>query len=212
MNEKPIIFNGEMVRAILDGRKTQTRRVVKPQPWDSVNHCVIKPDGRLGTYEDRASGRVHILEGSDGKPCPYGAPGDRLWVRETWAVHHSFDDTKPSEIDGLGKILLWLRADASQDGWEARGQWRPSSQMPRWASRITLTVKDVRVERLKDIGEADAIAEGVEPKGLDHVVGTRYRFGQLWNSINYTRGFGWDVNPWVWVIEFEVEPGATGEE
>lgn len=149
--EKPILFSGEMVNAILAGRKTMTRRVVKND--------------------------AH---------CPY-ASGDTLWVRETFAVN----------CVG-GQDFLFYRADSYPDGDGA--PWKPSIFMPRKYSRITLRITDVRVERLQDISEDDAIAEGIEP---DPHVSTWLKFALLWNRINEERGFGWDTNPWVWVVRFE---------
>lgn len=178
MKERPILFSGEMVRAILDGRKTQTRRVVKQR-----GDC---------------SGSV--------EQCPYGQPGERLWVRETWATEGT---------DETSTLPLQFKADRSD--WPKCSKWRPSIHMPRWASRITLEIESVRVERLQKITEEDAKAEGTRDDALVHYYceeGTdddpignhrcnwRYAFSRLWESINAKRGFGWDANPWVWVITF----------
>ena len=193
-----------MVRAILAGRKTQTRRIVKPQPHGGVRHSPFVPSG----LED---GHGHEL-----RP-PYGQPEDRLWVRETWALSGWAADQKPAEYQHPEAALrnnLLFRADA--DGYDDCMQhWRPSIHMPRWASRITLEITGVRVERLQDICEADALAEGIERpedirnidvwdgaeralfNGLNQPV-TQFR--RLWESIN---GPGaWGANPWVWVVEF----------
>jgi hypothetical protein len=212
MNEKPIIFSGEMVRAILDGRKTQTRRVIKPQPpagtfWDGNSNLFCYPDSTIGIMRN----------------CPYGAPGDLLWVRETWASVKELDNIKPKELLGSNNTLpLWYRADNhprfEDEGiyFADCGKWRPSIFMPRWASRITLRVTDVRVERVQDIDKKSAIAEGIQwreafPEG--YTVGHDYdiraydaviSFKKLWDRINGKRGYGWDVNPWVWVVEFEL--------
>lgn len=171
MKERPILFNSEMVRAILDGRKSQTRRVITDQSVIS-----IRPDGKLGKAQPR---------------CKYGQPGDRLWVRETWAQH--------PEVPGE-----WMyRADRGVDyQGAAQGlfKWIPSIHMIRKASRITLEIESVRVERVQEITPNDCRAEGIGDDFND--VGARYCFGQLWNSINEHRGFGWDVNPWVWAITF----------
>ena len=189
---KPILFSGEMVRAILDGRKTQTRRVIKPQPSAGVRRSVFVLSG---------------LEDGHGRElrCPYGRPGDTLWVRETWASHKYMDDTKPSEFTAGAQMLpVWYRADGVQS--DERGKWRPSIFMPRWASRITLRVVDVRVEQVQDISEEDAVAEGVTknlPDGWICAESHRMIFKRLWNSINGTRGYAWYTNPWVWVVEFE---------
>jgi len=188
--ERPILFSGPMVRAILDGRKTQTRRVVKNQEWYNLK----------GEYGDR-------LRSVD--RCPYGTAGERLWVRETWTPDHA---------PFYPHFPVAYRADAGFDyERNERGEtyspeqkawfpyrWRPSIHMPRIASRITLEITGVRVERLQDISESDAIAEGVSndmpiawqtgddtPRGM---------FGELWESINGPDS--WAANPWVWVIEF----------
>lgn len=211
MTERPILFSAPMVRALLAGTKTQTRRVVKPQP-------VEQRDGWAWWHKGLDAGHLHT--GADAMArlmaplCPYGAPGDRLWVRETWA--------RDSE-DGA----LFYRADVGTgneaDDWQhnidvgASGyRWRPSIHMPRTVSRITLEITAVRVERLQDISEADAIAEGVAPypkcredddtetfSRIGKVRGDSFpiaRYAARWEQIN---GLGlWDANPWVWVVEF----------
>ena len=199
--ERPIIFSTEMVRAILDGRKTQTRRAIKPQPKDA-NQRYDLPEWELwgGGYPEHGK-RVR---------CPYGQPGDRLWVRETWAVaplaiHYRAGNDFKSFPDEPR-----LYDYASTQG------WRPSIFMPRWASRITLEVIDVRVERVQDISDADALAEGIY-RYSDHAAWTYtwnhdmpphyygkavFAFRALWDSINSRRGYGWDINPWVWVVEW----------
>ena len=177
MSERPILFSGPMVRALLDGRKTQTRRVVKPQP-----------DAALGDLPGAAwnAGFVNVS-------CPYGAPGDTLWARETWG---------PFE----GGFIY--RADEGPNVKPDDGRWHPSIHMPRWASRLTLHIKSVRVERLQEISEADALAEGCTAKLAEEAPAldeARQDFRELWESIN---GPGsWDANPWVWVVEFKrVQP------
>ena len=196
MKERPILFSAPMVRAILDGTKTQTRRVVK--------HCKCKITGaELAACE--IAGEVNA---GDYTNCPYGQPGNRLWVRETWAAPHSEDARPPSAIQ-----CDWMRIHYAAT--EDRGGllWRPSIHMPRWASRITLEVTGVRVERLHDISAEDAIAEGVrvhedhhgKPRGSIYSPVQAYR--DLWESIN---GAGsWDANPWVWVVEFKRVEGQT---
>ncbi|NBD11804.1 hypothetical protein GTY96_22835 [Corallococcus sp. c25j21] len=159
MRERPILFSGPMVRAILAGRKTVTRRLIKPQPTDVEFWLHGKPsnsrDG-LPTMRD-ATGKGWAACGPF--TCPYGKPGDRLWVKETYALDRIHDPTRPSAV--LPTLLRdrWYRADGEQ--WvPLRGRWRPSIHMPRWASRLTLEVASVRVERLHDITEEDAQAEG----------------------------------------------------
>jgi len=184
VKERPILFSTEMVRAILEGRKTQTRRVIKPKPWLIDPHKV----------------EYNLWECGDGKEtylikCPYGKPGDLLWVRETWGLY----DTQPK--DGPGKALLFYRA-SDGESYELRYQlWRPSIFMPRWASRITLKIINVRVERLQDISEEDAIKEGATFRKGEW--GELDAFNYIWDSINAKRGYSWDSNPWVWVIEFK---------
>jgi hypothetical protein len=212
MKERPILFNGEMVRAILDGRKTQTRRVIKP-----VTMKILEVAARAG----ECSGFMHtgVLRKHDLSYLrlfsPFGQPGDRLWVREAWRVLNDFDRCKPSDVSK--DSLVHYQADNGlsyetlifnhNDG--RFGRWRPSIHMPRWASRITLEVRDVRVERVQEISEEDAKAEGdKERSGFPeyHVHGAKCHvnwFRDLWNSINEKRGFGWDENPFVWVVEFK---------
>lgn len=184
MAERPILFSAPMVRAILNGTKTQTRRVVKPQPV--ATRGSKKP---WCSIED-------LL-----KTCPYGQPGDRLWVRESgWErpertprmMREGADTWEPYYYDADG----WIDEDhADFKRWGFRR--RPSIHMPRWASRIDLEITAVRVERLQDISEPDAKAEGVDPQFLL----ARTGFVSLWESINGTAS--WDENPWVWVIEFK---------
>ena len=186
-NERPVLFRGEMVRAILDGRKTQTRRVIKPQPELRANGSVLwwKNDMLVPESTYRS---------------PYGAPGDRLWVRESFcyteggiAVCHKENCTKDEFREGwwIGNIFI------------GPVKWRPPIHMPRWASRITLEVTAVRVERVQDISEEDALAEGVWAAykwaiSCTPILG----FKRLWDSINAKRGYSFDSNPFVWVIEF----------
>ena len=193
MSEKPIIFNGEMVRAILDGRKTQTRRLVKPQPTPPAwcNH--IKPhfldDGGFGFFDEDIDYKA-----------PY-SPGDHLWVRETWCP---VDDTEFGHGEWIDYRATPTYESSHPAGWDAAPndpqalKWRPSIHMPRWASRITLEVTGVRVERVQDITEEDAQAEGIlfsVPRGG----GRRRTFEALWEDI-YPGS--WERNDWVWVIEF----------
>jgi hypothetical protein len=206
MSEKPILFNGGMVRAIIDGRKTQTRRVVKPQPpsdggpvhgpemyepvaYDRYGEMFPGPD-IYGVYEDSCEWGVR---------CPYGRPGDRLWVRESTYI----DDAGPSDIKGYLDIY---HVNYNADG---HSEWRysnirlknigskPSIHMSRFMSRIDLDVTSIRVDRLQDITKDDAISEGMGGKTpcID--------FALLWDDINEKGGYGWDTNPWVWVVEFE---------
>lgn len=220
MKERPIIFSAPMVRALLAGTKTQTRRVIKGQPTNSLwvlYHC---PDGRWNWVLDKTG-----MGSGDPFRCPYGAVGDRLWVRETCCAHEIAD----AEYDGVhlpepGTDGVKYAADSAfrkiqntpeaADGWwwlfsyrGGNGATVPPIHMPRWASRITLEITGVRIERLQSISEADAAAEGVEFGGItDPATGEIDRdaaeaYEQLWESL-HGRG-SWDANPWVWVIEFK---------
>jgi len=184
MKERPILFNTDMVRALLDGRKTQTRRVVKPQPY--MNH------------DSRAQGNTNL--------CPYGQIGDRLWVRETWAY---VPKTAYAQSTGVHQIINPNNPDMAavyKAGWErCAPSWKPSIHMQRWASRLTLEVTDVRVERVQDISEEDAKAEGCPVRGnIDATKDPIGWFAWLWDSINAKRGYSWDSNPWVWVVAFKL--------
>lgn len=205
MKERPILFNGPMVSAILEGRKTQTRRIIKPQPYAGwmpdvgIYHpTIIDREGEafpgdpvFGAYDE-----------VDGRPCPFGQPGDRLWVRET------FSESEPCHLGGRQQPTIWYRADNNRPDWANRN-WKPSIFMPRQLSRITLEINEIRVERLQDISEADALAEGFlgyrASDGYDidtfRDVEPKQEFNNLWESIN---GVGsWDKNPWVWVVKFQ---------
>jgi len=212
--ERPILFSGEMVRAILAGRKTQTRRVIKSQPnfdWSpSVGfYCPVVVD-RHG-HDELGPELYGAADEDDGRKSPYGKPGERLWVRETWT------QPEPGPVR-VGNEVVY-REDYADDPCGYDGEkspegkfrtWKPSIHMPRWASRLTLEITDIRVERLKEISEADAIAEGVEPTrplygdcgGHTHE-GHKESFRILWDTLNGKRDFGWDQNPWVFVIEFK---------
>lgn len=202
MKERPILFNGEMVRAILEGRKTQTRRIIKPQPSQFCDGLIHVPNSN--EYEFTRHGRSDEIIIS-----PYGQPGDRLWVRETFAKGRANFEER------IGPS--WKAKNGSQGGFIYRAstileaqrlmnyKWKPSIHMPRWASRITLEIVNVRVERLQDISEEDANAEGVKPiprsTQIKSLYDYRFPFKRLWTSIN---GPGaWEKNPFVWVIEFK---------
>ena len=232
MTERPIIFSGAMVRAILDGHKTQTRRVVKLPDGDVRNvRYWAPPSGR--SQEGWADPGVNYHSyGDHGKlignhidPCPYGQPGDRLWVRETMILNWA---RTPKE-----HAVATYAADGavveSVEAWPWKRNTLASRHMPRRASRLLLEVKAVRVERLQDITNEDAIAEGARrfdniplgdldkrfsqsagrwsmesPKSTGQCLGApEYAFANLWQKLNSKRGYDWYTNPWVWVIEFE---------
>lgn len=229
MKERPILFSAPMVRAILDGSKTQTRRVVKWQgpkkhPHDFNLAFLDNPAGvkRLCVpYEHPNDGTPSIDSPAHRHYCPYGDPGDRLWVRETWCKVY---DAQYGEADWIDYRATPKYSDIAPAGWHedmedpARLRWKPSIHMPRSASRIDLEITGVRVERLQEMTEEDAKAEGTlewlkdgmvkytkgqpweEAVRFDKENPFRAAFGTLWESIN---GPGsWDANPWVWVIEF----------
>lgn len=215
MKERGMIFNGEMVRAILDGRKTQTRRPIK---WKQTRFTEIgeREDGSKWPWSEDAEHACDFWH-----PCPFGAVGDRIWVRETWARYN---------IDQNSHDIAY-RATTPEDQPE-EGRWRPSIHMPRWASRILLEITGVRVERLNAISPEDAESEGLErtnftgfgdepglpsypePDVYFDPLKKQWKeyppeaFAGLWESI-YGEG-SWKANPWVWVIEFKrVEGGAA---
>lgn len=200
MNEHPIIFNVEMVRGILAGRKTQTRRVLKVQPMEDASNW--RPWLVCGERQYEAGKPLWICSVHNETyqfGCPYGQEGSRLWVRETW---------RSAEAPGG----YFYRAAATdymlQISTQENGKpWRPSIHMPRAASRLTLEVLKVRVERVQDISEEDAQAEGVGYWGCDTVE----HFQDLWDSINAKRGYPWSSNPWVWVIEFRTSSATASK-
>jgi len=184
-----------MVRAILDGRKTQTRRVVKP---DLQRADDIEPHASYaGEWTPWIDGeRRSTIE------CPYGVPGDRLYVKEAWRTCAAYDSFAPSQIDS-GAAVKWLSDDDKRlNGPEEWGRYRHARFMPRWASRITLEITDVRVERLQEIGEEDAIAEGVAFTPWAEFPPIE-AFKMLWNAITH---HPWNANPWVWAISFRRLP------
>lgn len=244
--ERPILFSGPMVRAILSGAKTQTRRVVK------ANWYALPPEHAEGATDAIQSGWATIWPGKhthtwdadgiggenwyhdDGKPndlefrkgeaafyafrqgfwrCPYGQVGDRLWVRETaYIAPPNFSDSRNfTHLDPAGRPRVAGYA-ASMDGESVRCardygiKKTPSIHMPRWASRITLEITGVRVERLQSTSGIDALAEGIESVYGNGASVTD--FAHLWDGINSERGFGWDKNPWVWAIEFKRIPNS----
>lgn len=197
IKERPIVF-GPIVRAILDGSKTQVRKPVR----NSGDMEFDNNDSHFGPYwEPYAAGDA---TGEDAKVrCPCGIPGERLWVRETWGVFSDlgFSDTSWAGIKELpdGWSLAY-RADhvdpVNGDGPHIPF-WRPPIHMPRWASRILLEIVDVRVERVQEISDEDAWAEGCEPSDCNPVEWFRY----VWESDNGASS--WDANPWVWAISFQ---------
>lgn len=214
MKERPILFSGPMVRAILSGQKTVTRRAMKHQP---CRQPVMVPNGGANFW----SNPLYIegaMMGSQNHGCPYGQPGDRLWVREAWLADAQLDSIAPRDLSQGEPILYPADGNVRQTGCAmvSQGRGRPSIHMPRWASRILLEVTDVRVERLQDISEDQCIAEGIEgcipgcqsPYDGDGApecdcMNLSYEdsFQALWTSINGAKS--WSSNPWVWVVEFK---------
>lgn len=210
MRDRPILFAGPMVRAILEGRKTMTRRVVKGAALDWLDSAGFTPQ---------------FVADPENYLCPYGQHGDRLWVRETF-----FEEINPLTSQRYNPPKYQYRATCNDevilddgDGFATVNKdgtfaspWKPSIHMPRRASRITLEITAVRVERLQDIDDGDAQWEGCEPDDdalKRDIIDFVPSFRRLWDSINLARGYGWDANPWVWVIEFKpATPSAEGGE
>jgi hypothetical protein len=193
LTEHPILFSAPMVRAILEGRKTQTRLVIKPvRGYERHNICNPAMAAKPWTvwWHGDVTDKVGCLQ-----TCPLGIPGDWLWVRERfgWSaklpVSKWYDDCTLMAYPDL----LAYGADAPAGLW----CWKGSTQMPRWASRITLEITDVRVQRVQAITSRD-----IEAEGIDLVGNYRAQFCELWDSTNVKRGFGWAVNPWVWAVSF----------
>ena len=224
-SEKPILFNGEMVRALLDGRKTQTRRIVK-----------LPHNNQLGSWKRTSIGGENGARTVTGETiplqdaiwhthtghcliCPFGAVDDRLWVRETHLTVCKMDDRGMFITDEDGEYIpeTWYRADGidyqyfdgTSDFPVENIPWKPSIHMPRWASRILLEITDIRVERLQNISEEDARAEGCDNSKSESAISVGWHekpkkaFRRVWEGT----GGDWDANPWVWAISFNrVQP------
>lgn len=224
MTERPILFSDAMVRAILAGTKTITRRVLTPQPIEDSGEPIsvgrYHPTVVRRGIEEPGAERFGASTSEQSWPCPYGEPGDRLWAREAWRAC-----VEEPEIDLRADGRSLRRPMHGDDEWWARwrarsagGRWQPSIYMPRWASRLTLEVTSVRVERVQSISEDDARAEGCsghdpEPvaeggaiyamKGRSSAPSPLAHFRALWDSINGERpGCSLKANPWVWVVGF----------
>ena len=229
MKERPILFSGPMVRALLVGTKTQTRRIIKAQPAEFVQVTPDRhPTTRTAPYIDAYCGEKKTAQNPRGMSrewhwwtadnrlgehlarCPYGIPGDRLWLRESCCPNYG------------GPMIPAYRADWSTRSGEfaSEPRWTPSIHMPRRASRITLEITNVRVERLQEISESDAVAEGLKsmppcfghgwqslPPSGDGWCAPTLAYRELWESINGPNS--WDLNPYVWVIEFKKLPKET---
>jgi len=221
IKERPILFSSPMVRAILEGRKTVTRRAVKVQPRSQAD---------IGSY---GKGQPFIRNLDVTKPnpeCPYGKPGDRLWVRETFALLGNEDGccidwqdnlvkgdergaariyraSCPPGDYGLNQIPAKAEWKPDTEAMEYDGAWRPSIHMPRWASRILLEITDVHVERLQDISRSEIRAEGLQcpPELASDDISPNYRdwYPAAWRELWESTGGDWASNPWVWVVEFK---------
>ncbi len=231
MKTRPILFSGPMVLALLDDTKTQTRRVVKPPPSEAGLEWFETPEGFAAWQDPYLTLDEHSEDGGPcQRVCPYGdiltqEPNPLLWVRETWMPVFT-----PSTMMSPGRCGIKYKADDeflpgdTRDSWDYTrvGKWRPSIFMPRWASRITLEVTEVRVERVQDIGiydieaegldvrediisynqECDAVAQGYNERPEDFERLARNKFQALWDSINGKK-YPWESNPWVWVVTFK---------
>ena len=211
MKERPILFSSEMVRVILEGKKTQTRRAVKLPQWAKTIGCSLSNKAWMDNAAFFGEGAEYLkVECFGGKDygntvqriyCLYGVLGDRLWVRETWAeqsgdIYHKADWQNEKPVNMFFDKV----------------KWRSGLFMPRWASRITLEITGVRVERLQEISGKDIRAEGLDvqftiPGAFDALK----RFSVLWDALNAKRGYGWETNPWVFVTEFRNLPWAEGK-
>lgn len=214
MTGRPILFSSSMVRSLLAGTKTQTRRILKPQPprYDHYGKDIMDWD-LSGIYHDERNSspskwwldvQTDVDDNSHNEIEVRFAKGDRLYVRETWSAEHLWSSTKPRDIP-CGPIWYWADGNPSDGDWTKP---KPGIHMPRWASRLTLTVTDVRVQRLQEITPADAIAEGIAPRANSMTIDCdtpdpRDGFKSLWASIN---GAGsWAANPWIVALTFTVE-------
>jgi hypothetical protein len=220
MKERPILFSGPMVRAILEGRKTMTRRVINTGRFDQATWDISSTSDGGGIF--RLSKDDIVFNTPCGMPaksmqdkiirCPYGQPGDRLWVKETTVKVEDWGYQGPVYLESeTGRQVV---EDGLSPGWDDMTEvepdeikLRPSIYMTRSMARILLDITDVRVERVQDISDGDVAREGVAWSSMQlgnrHGSPARDAFADLWDSINAKRGYGWDANPWVWVIEFK---------
>lgn len=221
--ERPILFSGDMIRAILEDRKTQTRRALKKQPLEIIPG--VKYSNNWITLDTRDPNHGSVIK------CRFGIPGDHLWVRETYTIETwgtefgepnlpkgrsvRFHDAENEYESSYWEWPHYRATDPAPElfyeddpnqGDEPRCKWVPSIFMPRWASRITLEISFVKVERLQDMKPIDCVAEGIYKPHMNYGPAEGpmaiAEFANLWDSLNAKRGFGWETNPWVWVIEF----------
>ncbi len=206
MKVRPILFSAPMVRAILEGRKTVTRRILKVQPEiEPMRWKPFKTENKRASWAPQSNSGKMFLNSTWGPICcPYGQPGDQLWVRETFCIGYALGGGRFTAIPfSSGECRAFYRATDDDKPDEAQRNWKPSIYMPRWASRINLEVTGIKVERLQDITAEEAIAEGIEWfddfRINDRLPPIAYR--ALWESINGTGS--WDLNPWVWCVSFK---------
>lgn len=214
MTNRPILFSGPMIRALIEGRKTMTRRVLIPQPDINRGLAISVVHGGRAIFR----GVGHNIR--QDIPLRF-AVGDRLYVREHWRTDIAYEDLRPSGMGGEEPIEYLADGTVQTHGWPRAdfraGRHRHGMHMPRWASRLTLIVTDVRVQRVQEISAEDCAREGVIIP--DHVLirdgfmlTARNHFRDLWNSINAKRGYGWDENPWVVALTFTVRRGNIDNE
>ena len=216
VKEYPILFNAEMVQAILAGRKTQTRRVMKLK--DTFKECIwcegqgfewVECGNELSGFDYRQPCRCKMPS------CPYGHAVSNLWIRETWAVGKGYDETAPRDIPKQSYIKVWYLADGPKPEWV--GRTRVSIHMPRYFSRINLENKGIGVEQIQEITKEDSISEGIKKpnrEGFYDYLRKEYcrtwsvtSFESLWDSIHSNDGFNWQSNPFVWVVKFKLMKG-----
>lgn len=202
MKERPILFNTEMVQAILEGRKTQTRRAINLQPPKEYTFYewvyMTLPTEQVYARFQNKSGCLGMFT----IKSPYGKVGDKLWVRETWAMK----EICPEYSDEAWEEMILYKADYTDKNDIKLTKWKPSIFMPKKYCRIWLEIINIRVERVQDIDQKDAIKEGIKVLPdfkKNYGMNARGAFMDLWESINEKRGYGWNKNPWVWVIEFK---------
>jgi hypothetical protein len=225
ITERPMLFSGRLVRSILSGDKTQTRRPIKWSPVETFGVWRCSPTKFTNWYWESES---DMREGMAVCHSPFGVPGDRIWVRETFAFGRGYDahDDKPSLKPSLVPEGVRVAYRAHDEEWPEhapRGIWRPSLHMPRWCARILLEVESIRFERLGEMSAADAIAEGApfvacehpyaEPMGCTDCMNSgfledpRMNLSHTWDEIYLNQGLGWSENPWVWAITFKIVEG-----
>lgn len=221
MKCRPAIFSSDSINAILQRHKTKTRRVIIPQPYDwckQVLPAPVEDYGKEGEWIQSTGANDHYKLLGLGTKCPYGAVGDKLWVREAFCIEivdgvpriawkadkcASYLMNKIEETKVIGE-KFYLPSD-----YQPKEKWKSPRFMPRWACRITLKVTEVRAERLFDITNADIRAEGITAhhpvRRSDQIPTSRSAFARHWDTLNKPRGFGWDANPWVWVVSFMMD-------